>query len=91
MIRFAMGKHKKGAAQPQPGNHAKDRHRKDRRGHSIDWSQPLPAGLVARREEPKSKHHSYFEFVENTDKKKKLEFEVPPRRHLTSGIGRMSY
>ncbi|KND94519.1 hypothetical protein TOPH_00850 [Tolypocladium ophioglossoides CBS 100239] len=38
---------------------------------------PLPGGLVARPALPipKSKHHSYFEFVENKDKKKKLNFE----------------
>jgi hypothetical protein len=70
-----MGR-EKGAAR-EPGNAGKDRHRRDRRGQLMDWSQPVPAGLVARPEQPKSKHHSYLEFVQNTEKKKKLEFEVP--------------
>lgn len=35
------------------------------------------AGLVAKLDVPKiSKHKTYFEFAENTDKKKKLEVEV---------------
>jgi hypothetical protein len=73
-----MGREKKGGSRPVPGTNAKDRHRRDRRGNPIDWAQPVPAGLVARREPPKlkSSHHTYFELVENTDKKKKLEFEV---------------
>lgn len=55
----------------------------------------MPKGLVAKPvfQQPKSKHHSYFEFVENKEKKKKLEFEVEEdlierihliERHLTS-------
>lgn len=59
-----------------PGGHAKERHRKSTRSGS--WNVAAPTTLNARPEAPglKSKHHSYFELVENTDKKKKLEFKV---------------
>jgi hypothetical protein len=61
-----------------PGDQAKERHLRDRNGILHDWSAPLPKGLVAQPavRRVKSKHHSYFEFVENKDKKKKLEFQV---------------
>jgi len=73
-----MGREKKAAPGAASGNHAKDRHKRDRKGNIIDWTAPLPAGLVARPDKPKpsSKHKSYFEFIENKNKKKKLEFEV---------------
>lgn len=60
------------------GNHAKARHMRDRRGNLHVWDGRLPTGLVAKPivAQPKSKHRSYFEFVENTNKKKKLEFTV---------------
>lgn len=42
------------------------------------WAAPVPPGLVGRLDAPKvkSKYKSYFEFAENTEKKKKLEFQV---------------
>src|SRR3954469_4690291 len=42
------------------------------------WAIPAPSHLVARLERPKhkSKYHSYFEFAENTEKKKHLEHKV---------------
>jgi hypothetical protein len=60
---------------------AKKEHRKrDRKTYTADmWAVPPPSHLVARLEVPKhkSKYHSYFEFAENTEKKKKkLEFKV---------------
>ena len=50
-----------------------------------DWALPAPSGLVGRLERPKvkSKHKSYFEFAENVEKKKKLEFQVGIRTILT--------
>ena len=50
----------------------------DRRGNLHDWTAPLPPDLRARRDLPKLKtqHKSWFEFVENKEKKKKLEFQV---------------
>jgi hypothetical protein len=60
---------------------AKKEHRKrDRKTYTADmWAVPAPSHLIARLEVPKrkSKYHSYFEFAENTEKKKKrLEFKV---------------
>ena len=51
---------------------------------------PLPGSLVARPPLPipKSKHHSYFEFVENKEKKKKLNIEAS--RTLRALVARMS-
>jgi len=71
-----MGREKKAGGSSAPGNHAKERHRKN--GRHLDWSGPAPAGLQARLEVPKlkSKHESYYEIVDNKDKKKKLEFKV---------------
>lgn len=69
------------------GSHAKIRHMRDRRGHLHVFDGRLPAGLVAKPvlAQPKSKHRSYFEFVENTEKKKKLEFTVvEPRSWIAS-------
>lgn len=42
------------------------------------WAAPAPSHLVGKREVPKvkSKYQSYFEFTENTEKKKKLEFRA---------------
>ena len=44
-----------------------------------EWSQPAPSHLIARLDKPKikSKYQSYFEFADNSEKrKKKLEFQV---------------
>lgn len=73
-----MGREKKNAPGAAVGGHAKERHKRDRKGNLIDWTAPLPAGLVARPDRPRvsSKHKSWLEFIENKDKKKKLEFEV---------------
>ncbi|KAK0386353.1 hypothetical protein NLU13_6190 [Sarocladium strictum] len=54
---------------------AKERHRKAQR-MLFDPKTPLPAGLVAKPMVPKLKHRTYFEIMENKDKKKKLEFKV---------------
>jgi hypothetical protein len=60
------------------GQHAKESHKRDRKGVLHDWSGPVPQGLVAKPHiaQRKSKHKSYFEFVENKEKKKKLEYQV---------------
>jgi hypothetical protein len=73
-----MGREKRNAPGVGTGDHAKERHKRDRRGNVIDWTAPLPPGLVARPDKPQvsSKHKSWFEFIENKEKKKKLEFEV---------------
>ncbi|PHH74741.1 hypothetical protein CDD80_2864 [Ophiocordyceps camponoti-rufipedis] len=68
-----MGKQKR--RQPGDGG-AKQRHKRarQRRQSSVDET-PTPRDLVVKRPLPavKSKHRSYFELVENTEKKKKLE------------------
>lgn len=73
-----MGREKK--PHPGPGTTAKDRHRKAGKiNKAIDRSQPLPPGLVAAKPVTvvnNSKHQSYFEFIENKDKKKPLLFQV---------------
>lgn len=52
----------------------------------MDWTAPLPPGLVAKPDRPQcsSKHKSWFEFIENKDKKKKLEIEVMTDQNLTT-------
>jgi hypothetical protein len=42
------------------------------------WEGETPANLVAKLDAPKvkTKYQSYFEFAENTEKKKKLETQV---------------
>lgn len=72
-----MGREKKRSGPgAMTGAHAKERHKKRLRAQTVS----NPALLNARLEVPnmKSKHHSYYEIVENKDKKKKLEFEVRP-------------
>ncbi|KAK0626066.1 hypothetical protein B0T14DRAFT_509080 [Immersiella caudata] len=85
-----MGREKKAKAGPgaTAGSSAKDRHKRDRKGNVIDWTAPLPPGLNARLDKPKpsSKHKSWFEFVENKEKKKKLEFEFTEDRHPPPGF-----
>ncbi|KAL6855400.1 hypothetical protein ACO1O0_006545 [Amphichorda felina] len=54
----------------------KERHRRIPKSQ-FDPKAPMPTGFVAKPTVPrsKSKHHTYFEFVENTNKKKKLEHQ----------------
>ncbi|KAK3387061.1 hypothetical protein B0H63DRAFT_147874 [Podospora didyma] len=85
-----MGKQKsvgRGPGAPS-GSHAKERHVMDRRGNLHDWSAPLPPDLRARRDLPKLKtqHKSWFEFVENKEKKKKLEYEITTNREPPPGF-----
>lgn len=54
----------------------KERHKRAQRSQ-YDPNAPVPEGFVAKPAIPKSKHQSYFEFVENKEKKKKLEHKVP--------------
>lgn len=53
----------------------KERHKRGQRSQ-YDPTAPVPEGFVAKPDLPRLKHHSYFEFVENKNKKKKLEFKV---------------
>lgn len=56
-----------------------ERRRKEKRTYTAEaWAEPAPQHLVAKLDVPKhsSKYQSYFEFAENKEKKKKLEFQV---------------
>jgi len=57
-----------------------ERRKREKKMYTADmWAAPAPSHLVAKLDGPKhsSKYHSYFEFAENTEKKKKkLEFKV---------------
>lgn len=73
-----MGREKKKKSLPQAmAGGPKERHRRIPKSQ-YDPKAPMPIGFVAKPTLPKStsRHHTYFEFVENTNKKKKLEFEV---------------
>ncbi|KAJ3943837.1 uncharacterized protein N0V96_006770 [Colletotrichum fioriniae] len=80
-----MGREKK--PHPGPGTTAKDRHRKAGKiNKAIDRSQPLPPGLVAAKPVTvvnNSKHQSYFEFIENKDKKKPLLFQTMAKNNAS--------
>ncbi len=71
-----MGRDKKPGPGGAPGGHAKERHKKNAR--DVNRANQGLALLKVRPDVPnlKSKHQSYYEIVENTDKKKKLEFQV---------------
>ncbi|KAF7892249.1 uncharacterized protein EAF01_010329 [Botrytis porri] len=56
-----------------------ERRKKEKKSYTAqDWAEPAPDHLIAKLDLPKhsSKYQSYFEFAENTEKKKKLEFQV---------------
>ncbi|QSZ33345.1 hypothetical protein DSL72_002933 [Monilinia vaccinii-corymbosi] len=56
-----------------------ERRKKEKKSYTAqDWAEPAPDHLVAKLDLPKhsSKYQSYFEFAENKEKKKKLEFQV---------------
>jgi hypothetical protein len=78
--RLAAKEERSRARMAKKGTSAKKEHRKrDRKLYTADqWAVPAPSHLVARLEVPrhKSKYHSYLEFAENTEKKKRLEFKV---------------
>lgn len=69
-----MGREKRNLPAAVAGG-PKERHRRAMKSQ-YDPNAPVPPGFVAKPALPKSKHHSYFEFVENKEKKKKLEFQV---------------
>ncbi|SPO03877.1 uncharacterized protein DNG_06560 [Cephalotrichum gorgonifer] len=54
----------------------------------FDRTKQPPAGLVAKSPppQPKLKHQSYFEFVENTNKKKPLEYQITLDREPPPGF-----
>ncbi|KAK8862943.1 hypothetical protein PGQ11_009178 [Apiospora arundinis] len=82
-----MTKTKKKGHLPPIGGQAKHRHERHDKFHRSQqhdrrvWSQ-----LNALKEPAKIKHKSYFEAVDNTEKKKKLEFEVTTEKEPPPGF-----
>ncbi|KAK8086334.1 hypothetical protein PG994_001308 [Apiospora phragmitis] len=82
-----MTKQKKKGHLPPIGGQAKHRHERHDKFHRSQqhdrrvWSQ-----LNALKEPAKIKHKSYFEAVDNTEKKKKLEFEVTTEKEPPPGF-----
>ncbi|OLN95366.1 hypothetical protein CCHL11_04745 [Colletotrichum chlorophyti] len=83
-----MGREKK--TQPGPGATAKDRHKKaGKASKAIDRNAPLPPGLVAMKpanQITKIKHKSYFELIENKDKKEPLVFDITSNKQAPPGM-----
>ncbi|OAQ98004.1 hypothetical protein LLEC1_06104 [Akanthomyces lecanii] len=63
----------------------KERHMRQNRSQ-LDPSTFLPEDLLAKPAVPKSKHHTYFEFATNENKKKKLEYQVSNDRKPPPGF-----
>ncbi|PTB63802.1 hypothetical protein BBK36DRAFT_1125735 [Trichoderma citrinoviride] len=61
---------------PGAASGPKERHRRSQRAQYRDPLSPPRDRFVAKPPIPKSKHHSYFELVENKEKKKKLEYQI---------------
>ena len=82
-------------AKDERRKHKSEKRKKDKgKINTAMWAGPAPAHLVGKLDLPKvkSKHQSYFEFAEKTEKKKKLEYQVCPllplfRHALTMSTG----
>ncbi|KAG5984701.1 hypothetical protein E4U55_003648 [Claviceps digitariae] len=70
-----MGREKRKPMLLAGASGTKERHKRAQRAQ-FDPLAPVPEGLIAKPSVPKFKHHTYFEFVENKEKKKKLEVQV---------------
>jgi hypothetical protein len=60
-------------------DHKLEHRKREKKQYTADqWAIPAPSHLVATLEprKHKSRYHSYFEFAENTEKKKRLEYKV---------------
>ncbi|KAI5458119.1 hypothetical protein BGZ63DRAFT_363689 [Mariannaea sp. PMI_226] len=79
-----MGREKRNLLAGQAGG-PKERHKRSQRSQ-YDPKAPVPEGFVAKPVIPKSKHLSYFEFVENKEKKKKLEFKITTHKTPPPGF-----
>ncbi|KAF4977719.1 hypothetical protein FZEAL_5813 [Fusarium zealandicum] len=81
-----MGREKKRSLPAAVAGGPKERHKRAQRSQ-FDPTAPVPPGFVAKPAPPKTKHHSYFEFVENKDKKKKkLEFQITTKKTPPPGF-----
>lgn len=70
-----MGRARRGLV-PAAASGPKERHKRSQRSQYHNPYSPPRDSFVAKPPLPKSKHHSYFELVENKEKKKKLEYQV---------------
>lgn len=88
-----MGRGRRGLV-PAAASGPKERHKRSQRFQYHHPFSPPPDTFKAKPSLPKSKHHSYFELVENKEKKKKLEYQVSfvgatykPSMLVSSGSG----
>lgn len=77
-----MAREKKKAPAPQKGSQGTALARQTKRNRAQQYNDHIWQNLNPLKEPPKVKHKTYFESVENTDKKKKLEFKVHNNRAL---------
>lgn len=72
-----MAREKKKAPAPQKGSQGTALARRTKRDRAQQFNDHIWQNLNPLKEPPKVKHKTYFESVENTDKKKKkLEYKV---------------
>ncbi|KAI0013278.1 hypothetical protein F4779DRAFT_444600 [Xylariaceae sp. FL0662B] len=79
-----MTREKKKAPAPTRGVQALARRAKMERAQQ--YTDRIWRNLNPLKEPPKMKHKTYFESVENTDRKKKLEFQITTDRHPPPGF-----
>ncbi|KAL7926482.1 hypothetical protein ACQKWADRAFT_280442 [Trichoderma austrokoningii] len=80
-----MGRGRRGLV-PAAASGPKERHKRSQRAQYHPYSPP-PDTFKAKPSLPKSKHHSYFELVENKEKKKKkLEYQVTTEKTPPPGF-----
>ncbi|RFU80439.1 hypothetical protein TARUN_1763 [Trichoderma arundinaceum] len=80
-----MGRARRGLV-PAAASGPKERHKRSQRSQYHNPYSPPHESFVAKPPLPKSKHHSYFELVENKEKKKKLEYQITTRKTPPPGF-----
>ncbi|KAL6796006.1 hypothetical protein GGI42DRAFT_101163 [Trichoderma sp. SZMC 28013] len=80
-----MGRARRGLV-PGAAAGPKERHKRTQRSQYRNPYSPRHDTFVAKPPLPKSKHHSYFELVENKEKKKKLEYQITTEKTPPPGF-----
>ncbi|PTB40045.1 uncharacterized protein TrAFT101_004910 [Trichoderma asperellum] len=80
-----MGRGRRGLV-PAAASGPKERHKRSQRSQYHHPYSPPPDTFKAKPSLPKSKHHSYFELVENKEKKKKLEYQITTEKTPPPGF-----
>ncbi|KAL5089667.1 hypothetical protein Trisim1_005066 [Trichoderma cf. simile WF8] len=80
-----MGRARRGLV-PGAAAGPKERHKRTQRSQYRNPYSPRHENFVAKPSLPKSKHHSYFELVENKEKKKKLEYQITTEKTPPPGF-----